>query len=141
MKSFAIFTSIAILFAASSEAVKLSYDTTYDNSSGSLLTVTCSDGQNGLASEYPTFGDLPGFPHIGAASGIQWNSPDCGFCYELTHATRRGRKSIYLLAMDRSVEGFTSSRQAMDDLTGGRAVELGSIDVEVQKVEDSSCGY
>lgn len=49
----------------------VSYDTTYDNSGLDLLTVSCSDGSNGLVTKgYPTAGSLPDFPYIGGAPAV-----------------------------------------------------------------------
>nr|ABZ03962.1 cerato-platanin 1 [Moniliophthora perniciosa] len=141
MKSIAIFTPILILLTISAGAVKLSYDEAYDNPSSSLLSVTCSDGENGLYPKYRTFGDLPGFPCIGGSSDIAgYNSPNCGSCYQLTYSSAHTTpKSIYMVAIDRSAEGFTASKQAMDDLTNKRAEELGTVNVYVRKVDFSRC--
>lgn len=91
MKSFSTFaTSIAILsaFAVQTQAqstVSVSFDNTYDNASGSLNTVACSNGPNGLESKgFTTFGSLPSFPNIGGAQVISgFNSPNCGTCWKL----------------------------------------------------------
>ena len=84
------FTSFVLTLAAlcaSAFAVTVSYDQTYDNASGSLDTVACSDGPNGLETKgYTTFGSLPHFPNIGGAAAVAgWNSPQCGTCWQLTY--------------------------------------------------------
>ena len=116
----------------------LSYDETYDKSSGSLATVACSDGSHGLLTKgYSTFGSLPHFPNIGGAAAVAgWNSAACGSCWQLTY---KG-KSINVLAVDHADEGFNIAKKAMDSLTGGKAAELGRIDVEAKEVSASKCG-
>lgn len=74
-----------LLVAASALAITVSYDPTYDNSAGSMATVACSDGANGLLSRFPTFGSVPIFPNIGGAEAVvAHGSPNCGTCWQLT---------------------------------------------------------
>jgi len=62
------------------------WDGVFDNKSGSMNTAACSNGQFGLASRFPTFGDVPTFPFIGGAFAVSgWNSPNCGTCWSLTN--------------------------------------------------------
>ncbi|KAF8527706.1 Cerato-platanin-domain-containing protein [Gautieria morchelliformis] len=73
-----------VLLAASALADTVSFDTTYDNAEGSLATVACSDGANGLLSRFPTFGSLPTFHNIGSAEAIvAHGSPNWGTCWKL----------------------------------------------------------
>jgi Cerato-platanin len=73
------------LLVASALADTVSFDNTYDNSAGSLATVACSDGANGLLSRFPTFGTLPTFPNIGGAQAVvAHGSPNCGTCWQLS---------------------------------------------------------
>lgn len=48
MKFTAIVAALGSIAFASANTVSVSYDTTYDNASGSMTTVACSDGANGL---------------------------------------------------------------------------------------------
>jgi hypothetical protein len=123
-------------------ADSLSYDENYDNKSGSLSTTACSDGSNGLAKSYPTFGDLPKYPFIGGASAIKgWNSPNCGTCWKLTYTNdKKKSKSINVLAVDVADDGFNISLEAMNALTNNLATELGRINVESEQVAASKCG-
>ena len=135
------FTSLILTLAAictSATAVTVSYDNTYDQSSGSLTTVACSDGENGMLHlGYTTFGSLPNFPNIGGAAAIAgWNSDQCGTCWQLTY---KG-KSINVLAIDHTDSGFNIAQEAMDTLTGGQAVFLGRIDATAKQVDKSKCG-
>ena len=116
----------------------LSYDETYDKSSGSLATVACSDGSDGLLTKgYSTFGSLPHFPNIGGAAAVAgWNSAACGTCWQLTY---KG-KSINVLAVDHADEGFNIAMEAMNTLTGGLAAEPGRIDATATQVSASACG-
>jgi hypothetical protein len=42
--------------------------------------------------------------------------------------------------MDHAVEGFNIAQAALDQLTGGQAVQLGSIDADYVQVDASVCG-
>ncbi|KAI0701444.1 SnodProt1 [Cerioporus squamosus] len=134
------FTSL-LAFAAlvsSALAVTVSYDETYDNPSGSMSDVACSDGPNGLIPKgFPNFGSLPIFPNIGGAAAIAgFDSPQCGSCWQLTY----NGKSINILAIDHADDGFNIALEAMNTLTDGQAVFLGRIDASVQQVDASVCG-
>ena len=130
--------ALALLAAAPAFGVTLSYDETYDKSSGSLSTVACSDGSHGLLTKgFSTFGSLPHFPNIGGAAAIAgWNSASCGTCWQLTY----NGKSINVLAVDHADAGFNVAKGAMDTLTNGQAAALGRIDVTATQVAASACG-
>jgi len=132
-KAFAAFA----LFAASANAVRLGWDSIYDNAGESLDSVACSDGENGLENRgYTTFGSLPTFPYIGAADSIDtWNSENCGNCYQLTYKS----KSLYMIAIDVAGDGYNLSQQGMDYLTNGNAEEYGEVQVTAKKVAASKC--
>ncbi|KAF5354587.1 hypothetical protein D9758_011210 [Tetrapyrgos nigripes] len=144
MKFFTGLTSAAFLLLPSiTGAVQLRYDNHYDDPSASLTTVACSDGANGLITRFgfQTIGDIPGFPHIGAAQAVAgWNSTNCGTCWKLSYTNSGKTKSINVLAIDHAGTGFNVAQAAMDELTGGRAVELGVVDVTASQVAASSCG-
>ncbi|TDL22978.1 Cerato-platanin [Rickenella mellea] len=135
------FLSLALpvfLACTSTSAIRVSYDNTYDSSSGSLSTVACSDGSNGLLTKgFTTFGSLPHFPNIGGAQAVaSWNSPNCGSCWNLTF---KGT-SISVLAVDHADSGFNIAQAAMDKLTKNQAVALGAIDATATQVSKSVCG-
>ncbi|KAG9226605.1 hypothetical protein CCMSSC00406_0006170 [Pleurotus cornucopiae] len=135
MKFAALITSLIALPLALGATVR--WDDTYGNPSGSMSSVSCSDGANGLASRFPTFGKVPSFPHVGAVPGASWNSPLCGSCWELKY---KG-KAIYITAVDqaRNADSYIISKKAMNDLTGGQAVPLGTAQVSAKKVSNSKC--
>ncbi|KAI0317459.1 Cerato-platanin [Amylostereum chailletii] len=137
MKFFALFVTAALSFTLA-QATNVRYDQTYDNGSASLTTVSCSDGPQGLITKgFHKFGDLPPFPFIGGASAIAgWGSTNCGSCWTLTY---KG-KTITVLAVDHTDDGFNLSQEAMDALTGGQAVSLGKVDATAKKVAASKCG-
>lgn len=142
MKSFVIFTSIVAL-ALPALSTSVTYDQTYDNKAGSLSTVACSNGPNGLLTQgYNTFGDLPSFPNIGGASAVAgWNSPNCGTCWELTFTDGQGKAtSINVMAVDYAANGFNIGLTAMNNLTSGHAVQFGVVDVASKQVAASACG-
>jgi hypothetical protein len=116
--------------------LKATYDPTYDNPHGSLNSVACSNGQNGLASKYPTFDKLPTFPFIGGAYDIVWNSPNCGGCWKITN--RANNRSIHIIAIDTAGAGFNIAEEGFRALTGG---SLGNpLLVLGQKISASVCG-
>ena len=139
MKLSATVTIISLVASFSAVlATRVGYDTVYDNPNGSLSTVACSDGSNGMLTKgYTTFGSLPSFPNIGAAQAIAGrNSPACGSCWQISY----GEKSIYFIAIDHTNNGFVVSSEAMNTLTNGQAQDLGVISANTTQVSESSCG-
>ena len=127
----------ALLLSGSALAIRATYDNTYDNPHGSMNSVACSNGENGLVGRFPTFHDVPNFPYIGGASAIEgWNSPQCGSCWRISYKD----KTIYATAIDFAGDGFNLSQEALDALTGGNAVKLGSVQVDAVQVDKSKCG-
>ncbi len=45
-----------------------------------------------------------------------------------------------VLAIDHAAEGFNIAQEAMDQLTGGQAVQLGRVDAGYTQVDASACG-
>ena len=127
---------VALISAASATDVR--YDTTYDNAQGSLSTVACSDGANGLLTKgYTTFGSLPSYPNITAAQAVAgWNSTSCGTCWQITY----GDVSVNVLAIDHAADGFVLSLEAMNSLTGGNAVQFGTVDAQATQIDPQNCG-
>jgi hypothetical protein len=116
--------------------LKATYDQTFDNPSGSLNNVACSNGQNGLASKYPTFGDLPNFPYIGGAFDIVWNSPNCGSCWAITN--QANGQMIYITAIDTAGQGFNLAKEAFDKLNNG-GTGGNTLTVDAWKVSNQPC--
>ncbi|KAG6843634.1 hypothetical protein H0H87_002213 [Tephrocybe sp. NHM501043] len=143
MKFSAILASLTLL-PTLALGVTLSYDETYDNASGSLTTVACSNGPNGLITAgFTNFGSLPNFPHIGGAAAVAgFNSPNCGSCWNLTYTNTKGvSKSIQVTAIDHAAAGFNIALAAMNELTNNQAVFLGRVDVAAAQVDASVCGF
>ena len=120
-----------------SSSLRATYDTTYDNKDGSLNGVACSNGPNGLAARFPTFGDVPSFPFLGGAFDVVWNSPNCGSCWNLTN-TATG-VSISLTAVDSAGAGFNIAQEAFEKLNNGQ-IGQGVLDVIANKISPSFCG-
>jgi len=115
------------------------YDNTFDNKQGSLNTVACSNGPNGLASRFPTFGNLPTYPNVGGAFAVSgWGSPNCGSCFSITYPETG--KSITYTVIDTANPGFNMAQAALDYLTDGKAVQLGKVEVNAQQLPASACG-
>jgi Cerato-platanin len=117
--------------------LRATYDPTFDNSAGSMNSVACSNGPNGLASRFPTFGSVPSFPFIGGAYDVQWNSPNCGGCWNITNP--KLGTSVHLVAIDTSGVGFNLAKQVFSELNGGN-VDVGVIEVTATKIAPSVCG-
>ena len=117
--------------------LRATYDATFDNKAGSLNSVACSNGPNGLVSRFPTFGDIPNFPFIGGAFDVVWNSPNCGGCWNITNPTTG--VSIQMTAIDTAAGGFNIAQEAFEQLNGGQ-IGQGVIDVVANKVAASVCG-
>jgi len=129
----------AVAAPSATTTVTVSFDQTYDNPNGSLDTVACSDGPNGLLTKGlgPNFGNLPNFPNIGGAAAVAgFNSPNCGTCWELTF----NGTSINVLAIDSTLSGFNIALGAFNNLTDGNGVFLGRINAQAQQVATSACG-
>ena len=115
--------------------LKATFDQTFDNPNGLLNNVACSDGKNGLSSRFRTFGDIPGFPYIGGAYDIVWNSTNCGSCWRLTNTANNF--VIYITAIDTAGAGFNIAKQAFSTLSNG---DFGStLIVKAQKVSSQPC--
>lgn len=129
------------LLAMAGAPASVSYDTIYDTSSLSTLSLSCSDGVNGLYNKYPTLGDVPGFPNVGATTEVAgWNSPNCGGCYKIYYAG----VTLYVTAVDRATASsggaaFVLSKAAMNTLTGGNAEFLGRVNASYIPADKSLC--
>lgn len=128
--------------ATASQTISVSYDERYDQGTSSLTTVSCSDGTNGLITQgYSNFESLPNFPLIGGAPTVEgWNSPNCGKCYQLHYQSGKIDKTINVLAVDSAVGSFNLGLQALNQLTGGNAQQLGRVDATYTEIEGSQCG-
>jgi hypothetical protein len=116
--------------------LRATYDPTFDNSTGSMDSVACSNGDNGLETTFPTFGDVPSFPFIGGAYDIVWNSPNCGSCWNITNPATG--LSIRMTAIDTSGVGFNLALEAFANLTNGDT-SAGVINVVANKVSPTPC--
>lgn len=131
---------LVVLPAARSVLVQ--YDAVYDNSAASLNTVACSDGKNGMITKgYQTFGSLPSFPNIGAASAVEgYDSASCGSCWELSYTNGKTTASIYVTAIDHAAQGFVITPTALKKLAGPQGVDAGKINATATHVGGSLCG-
>jgi cerato-platanin len=122
---------------SSPQTLRATFDQTYDNKAGLMNNVACSNGANGLAARFPTFGNVPSFPFIGGAFDVVWNSPNCGSCWKLTNPSTGA--SINITAIDTAGTGFNIAQEAFVQLNGGQ-VGQGFVDVVATKVSTSVCG-
>ncbi|KIJ45441.1 hypothetical protein M422DRAFT_166828 [Sphaerobolus stellatus SS14] len=160
-----LFTILALFTSTSMAAppsvpfdTTVTYDNTYDNPTGSLNSVACSNGANGLVTKgYTTFNSLPNFPYIGGAQAVAgWNSTNCGSCWSLTYNGNNiyGKHSfinfplevllstrVLVTAIDTAGLGFNIAQEALDKLTDGHAVQFGKFNVTAVQVPASKCGF
>ncbi|KAF2875144.1 Asp f 13-like protein [Massariosphaeria phaeospora] len=138
MKFSSVLSATAIGFSSLASAISVSYDPGYDLPERSLSALACSNGVNGLMTKYgwQTLEDIPTYPYIGGYQGIPaWNSPMCGTCYSVTY----NNQTIYVLAIDQTINGFNLAKQAMDALTNNQAEQLGRIEAQYIQVDASKC--
>jgi Cerato-platanin len=142
MKLSLVFTSFAVLLTSVHAQLRVTFDTTYDNANGSMNSVACSNGPNGLLTRgFPTFGSLPNFPFIGGAPAVTFDSPACGSCWNLTYVNPQGNStSINITAIDAANPNFNIALEAMNVLTDGQASFLGSVPITAVQVASSVCG-
>ena len=109
-------------------------DTKYDSDKTATFCTKCKI----LATEFPTFKDIPGFPAIGGAYNIQspWN---CGKCWKLT--SFNPKRDIWIAAIDASPSGsdFGLSTHAFNYLTGGAVPPPVKLDIEARPYASSYC--
>lgn len=63
-------------------------------------------------------------------------SRQCGTCWSIQY----GGKTILATAVDHAANGVVLSEAALNELTGGNAVQFGTVDAVVTKVDGSQCG-
>ncbi|OJD22481.1 hypothetical protein ACJ73_06167 [Blastomyces percursus] len=143
MKSSILSTAVLLLslskLALFQQVMPVTYDENYDNGHMDLLTTACSDGSNGLVTKgFNVTGDLPTFPGVGAAFSVEgWNSSNCGKCYKLTF--KHTGMAMPVIAIDQAGNGFNIAKAAMDQLTGGRATDLGNVSMAVIEAATGDC--
>ncbi|KAK0464368.1 immunomodulatory protein [Desarmillaria tabescens] len=134
-----LFSTLALaLIPSSAFAVTIGYDSGYGISTNSLANVACSNGANGLLTKgFTTYGSLPTFPNITSSDSIAgWNSPNCGTCWQLSY----NGLTATVIAIDHALSGFYTSQATLDALTGGHAVEFGTVQGTATQVAASACG-
>ena len=62
------FLSLASRNASTEHEVAVSYDTTYDNFTAPVATLSCSANLTALG--FTDLGSLPGFPYVGGSFGV-----------------------------------------------------------------------
>ena len=132
---------LAFAFSAFAQTLEsVSYNLIYDNPAVPLTYLACSDGPYGLMSKgYTNLGSLPTYPYVGGVYSVTgWDSPACGSCYKIRYGPTD--TTITVLAVDVAPNGFIINQYAMNVLTGGLAIELGSVEVDMIVVEPVDCG-
>jgi hypothetical protein len=97
-----------------------------------------TNGANGLAAKFPTFGNLPTFPFVGGAFDVVWNSPNCGGCWNITNPATG--VSIPYTAIDTAGVGFNAAQAVVIRLNNNGQLGSGVLDVVATKVAPSVCG-
>ena len=129
------FLSLASRNASTEHEVAVSYDTTYDNFTAPVATLSCSANLTALG--FTDLGSLPGFPYVGGSFAVSANgSTGCARCWELSF----NGSSVNVLTVDYADEGFNVAKAAMNGLTGGDAKELGVLIAKAVEIDVSECG-
>ncbi|EXM14987.1 Cerato-platanin [Fusarium oxysporum f. sp. vasinfectum] len=131
-------SAIVGLLLPSASAVSLTYSKLYDDNSTPVSQLACY--KNGLIMdgqpEWQTIGDIP---H--SITGLEQvdgpDSPLCGSCWVLTY----GETSRPVLILDSAKEGFISTLDALNWLTGNKGEELGKVEVKATKVDRTNYGF
>lgn len=140
---FSAILSLILVPVAVQAVLTTSFDPVYDNVNGSLATVACSNGSNGLLTKgFTTFGSLPHFPFIGGAPAVTgFNSAGCGTCWKLSFTNSSNiTTSINILAIDVATPNFNIALGAMNNLTNNQAEQLGRVPITATQVAASVCG-
>ena len=105
----------------------------YDNKNGVTKTTACPD----LAKGYQRYKDFPRFPYIGGAWNVK-SEAYCGTCWNLTDW--KTHKTISIVVMDHAKTGYNISKEAFNDLNGGK---LGStwLQAEAKQVPYFYCEH
>jgi hypothetical protein len=113
----------------------------YDNAGLSMLSTSCSDGENGLSTKWATVGAVPNYPFVGAGPMIQWNSPQCGNCFSITYQGKT-TKTIYVTAIDSTggAMNFNIATAAFSVLTGGNTA-LGNVKATYAPADIKMCAF
>jgi hypothetical protein len=122
-------------FASAGDVFTINYDVRFDNGQSLLSTLACSDALLKIDKRYLTFESLPNFPFIGAFQDVNIGGPNnaaCGSCWEIIF--NQNKPPIYVLAIDKTNNGFHISLEAMNTLTNGRAQEYTSPSLEAKVV-------
>ncbi|KAL5602179.1 hypothetical protein FOBRF1_009712 [Fusarium oxysporum] len=131
-------SAIVGLLLPSSSAVSLTYSKLYDNNSIPVSQLACY--KNGLIMdgqpEWQTIGDIP---H--SITGLeQVDGPDSPLCVSRWILTY-GETSRPVLILDSAKEGFVSTLDALNWLTGNKGEELGKVEVKTTKVDRTNCAF
>ncbi|KAI5117799.1 hypothetical protein M0805_002186 [Coniferiporia weirii] len=118
---------------------RATYDNTYDNASGSMLSVACSNTEFGLADRFATFGALPTFPNIGGTAFIFSSLSDyCGSCWSINAVGLD--TAVFFTAIDVASEGFNISEESMLTIANNTAIENGFAEIQAVQVDAIYCG-
>ncbi|ESK87459.1 allergenic cerato-platanin asp f13 [Moniliophthora roreri MCA 2997] len=125
------------------QTFKLRYVEEYKNADFSFNNVACSNGENGMLSKgYNKIGDIPKSNsnvnvYVGGVYAVEgWGSKECGSCWEVYY----DNKAVRVVAVDTAAEGFNLPQSGMDELTNGRAHDLGVVDVTAKELSPADCG-
>ncbi|KAK1966368.1 hypothetical protein LY78DRAFT_681001 [Colletotrichum sublineola] len=125
--------------------VRVRYDTRYDERKRPLSEVACwNPNVPGLFPDFDEWlvqDDIP--PRTVTIPSITgWEHPDCITCWMVTWEPAGITR--FLIAIDGSKEGFVTSLEAMNSLTGGQARDfnqLEPLEVEATQVSMGNCVF
>jgi len=104
---------------------KAVYNPIYDNPTGSLNGVACSN----IVNKYPQFHDIPFFPFVGGGINTTYNSQNCGAIWRITNI--KTGNYLHFVSIDSS-SSFDLSEHAF--LAIGGQISAGSVIVDATLV-------
>lgn len=115
---------------------KVTWNNIYDNGGQSLSSLACS--QWASKNNFKTLSDVPGFPFVGGADVVNGtNTAQCGDCYTINDL--QTGEAVSVTVVDAAGAGFVVSLEALNNVTNGEAMELGSIAADVQQAPNGKC--
>ncbi|KAI0311273.1 hypothetical protein OF83DRAFT_1069096 [Amylostereum chailletii] len=137
-------------FPSESPDYPVAYDSSYDTPGGSTSHLACA---RALSGRFPSFRDIPSYPHIGGASFASSSSSSsssragpsahCGSCWHIVYPPTGASANVTIV--DRAATAFALTKEALGALVGGRVEKMAlgklrGLRVEATPVPADACG-
>ncbi|KAL5593870.1 hypothetical protein FOBRF1_012972 [Fusarium oxysporum] len=130
--------AIVISCVSLSAAVTVTYSGFYDDDTVSLTELACWKGGRIVeGQDWAKLGEVT--YQIAGFEGVDRpDSPLCGTCWSLSYGDIS--RSVVVLNSAQAESGFETSFTVMNSLTGGRAEQLGRVNITAYQTELLDCG-